>query len=80
LEASVRDQAAKLEDERDRITQLQTIIDTDGSKGSPRGSLKELQPHDPRRDSAASVSSKISKRSTDLNTEDNLKDQVKGLK
>ena len=81
----MREQTAKLEDERDRVAQLQILIDArgvdaDGPKSSPRGSLKELQPHDPRRDSAASGSSKLSKRSTDLNTEDNLKDQVKGLK
>lgn len=87
LESSLRDESGKLQLERDRVAQLQLILDNrpssdvDSNVTSPGASpSKEMSLRDPRRDSAASGSSRMSKRSTDLKSEDSLKDQVQGLK
>ncbi|KAG8998402.1 hypothetical protein FRB90_012312 [Tulasnella sp. 427] len=85
LEKTLQEEAAKLQLERTRVQELQTILDSkhiepEASRASPAGSLKELAPRDPRRDSANSISSRTSSRSTNMNSEENLKDQVKGLK
>ncbi|KAG8935416.1 hypothetical protein FRC01_000023 [Tulasnella sp. 417] len=85
LEKTLQEEAAKLQLERNRVQELQLILDSrhaepEPSRASPGGSIKDLAPRDPRRDSANSISSRTSSRSTNMNSEENLKDQVKGLK
>ncbi|KAG8956234.1 hypothetical protein FRC04_004311 [Tulasnella sp. 424] len=85
LEKTLQEEAAKLQLERNRVQELQLILDSkhaepEPSRASPGGSFKELGLRDPRRDSANSISSRTSSRSTNMNSEENLKDQVKGLK
>ncbi|KAG8906941.1 hypothetical protein FRB99_005715 [Tulasnella sp. 403] len=82
LERSLQEEAEKLQTERGRVAHLQLILEAsaDNRGSSAAGYLKDLHLHDPRRDSAASGSSRMSRRSTDPNSEDNIKEQVKGLK
>ncbi|KAG9012483.1 hypothetical protein FRB94_005800 [Tulasnella sp. JGI-2019a] len=72
LEKSLQDEADKVQTERNRVAELQLALD------STESSNKELAPRDSRRDSGLSKSSR--RRSAEPDDEDNLKNQVTGLK
>ncbi|KAG8881237.1 hypothetical protein FRB97_009736 [Tulasnella sp. 331] len=79
LEKSLQDEATKLQTERNRSAELQLALDNaEPHRGSSIDVNKDLAPHDSRRDSGMSKSSR--RRSAEPDTEDDLKNQVTGLK
>lgn len=80
LERSAQETRAKYELERTRVHELQLILDSRHSEPEVRSPASSVRDLEARRNSAASASSRLSRRSTDPNSEEYLKDQVTGLK